>query len=250
MTQTHAGLDLYRHQLREAIALDLDRRRRRRTLNLALPTAAVAAAATALVLFVTASSPAGPSAADAAILRHVAAVLAPPRGTILHERAMVSVGGAAPVLYELWAQADQPHSYRIIKFGHEAEWNGSTQRFLDYNAGANTITTYAVPRVPSGPEDLAATLRELVRSGQARVDGTATIDGIHAYKLTVTGAPDRFLNGTAYIDASNYHPLELDTTGAGGEVIKFSAYEYLPATASNMQLLSEAAAHPGAQRIR
>jgi hypothetical protein len=249
MTHTHAGLALYREQLRDAIAHDLEGRRRRRALNFALPTAAVAAGLTALLLFLTASSPAGPSAADAAILRHLAEVLAPPGGTILHERAMVSVQGAPAVPYELWAEADAPHSYRIIKFAHEAEWNGSTNRFLDYNAAANTITNESVPRYPGGPEDFAATLRALVQSGQAHVDGSTTIDGVHAYKLTVSGAPDRFLNGTAYVDATNYHPLELDTTGGGGELIKFSVYEFLPANASNLRLLSEAAAHPSARLI-
>jgi hypothetical protein len=168
------------------------------------------------VLFLTGGSTSGPSAADAAILRHVAAELAPPAGTILHEQAMVSLAGAPAVPYELWAQADAPHAYRIIKFGHE---------------GTGT-------RGSTGPDDFAASLRAMVQSGQATIAATTTFDGVRAYKLTVTRSPVRFLNGTAYVAASDYHPLELDTTDiVGGEVIKFTAYEYLPANAANMRLL-------------
>lgn len=214
MTRSHAGLELYREQLRAAIAHQRStHRRQRRTLAFAFPASALAAIAAVLLL--TAGSAAGPSAADAAIIRHIAAEMAPPAGTILHEQAMVSLAGAPAVPYELWAQADSPHAYRVIKFGHEASRDSG----------------------PSSPADFAATLRAMVQSGQATIDATTTFDGVRAYRLTVTGAADRFLNGTAYVAAGDYHPLELDTTANGGEVIKFSAYEYLPADPANMRLL-------------
>jgi hypothetical protein len=81
------------------------------------------------------------------------------------------------------------------------------------------------------------------------VAATTTYDGIRAYKLTVAGSGDPFLDGTAYVAASGYRPLEIDTTGGRGEVIKFSVYEYLPANATNMRLLDLAAAHPGARVV-
>jgi hypothetical protein len=205
MTPSHPALTLYRDQLRDAIERDLGERSRHRPrgrLAFAFPTAGVAVAGAVATLVLTAGSAGGPSVADAAIFHHIEAALAPPAGTILHEQAMVSLAGAPAVPYELWAQADAPYAYRVIKFGHEGAFESSSSR----------------------PSDFAATLRAMVQSAQATIDATTTFDRVRAYKLTVTGSADRFLNGTAYVAASDYHPLELDTTGNGGEVIKFSAY--------------------------
>jgi hypothetical protein len=91
------------------------------------------------------------------------------------------------------------------------------------------------------PYDPAAKLRSLVKSGKAQVTGTATINGVAAYKLSVSGSSDRFLNGTAYVAQSDYHPLEIDTTGNGGERIVFQTYQYLPATTANLAVMRAAA---------
>lgn len=247
------SLTHYRGQLRDAIDRDVRRRQTATRRRVALAVPAAAATATAATLLISTGSPSGTSAADAAILRGVAAELAPPAGTILHEQAMVSVQGAPAVPYELWQQADSPQSYRIIKFGSEGEYDGATGDFLLYNPDSNTITSAPVAATPGrngrGAEDFAATLRAMVQQGQAMVDSTTTFDGVRAYKLTVTGSSDKFLNGTAYVDATTYRPLEIDTTGGGGEVIKFSAYDYLPANAANMRLLDVTAAHPGARVV-
>jgi hypothetical protein len=155
------------------------------------------------------------SSADAAVLRHVAAALTSPPAMILHERALVTAQGVtAP--YELWEESVPPYHYHVLKWGHQ---------------GAGTATA---------PEDFAAELRALVQAGKATVDGTTTIDGASAYKLTVSGSSDRFLNGTAYVSRSNYYPLEIDTTGGGGEKIVFQTYEYLPASAANLALIRAA----------
>ena len=79
------------------------------------------------------------------------------------------------------------------------------------------------------PLDAAATLRALVQSGNASVVGTTTIDGVAAYELQVSGAPDATLDGTAYVAQSDYRPLLIQTTS--GETISYSTYEYLPASA-------------------
>ncbi|MBV8219492.1 MAG: hypothetical protein JO325_13580, partial [Solirubrobacterales bacterium] len=143
---------------------------------------------------------------------HVTAALTAPPATILHERALVTLGSTtAP--YELWEQSAPPHAYRVVKWGHEGTGTGGT-------------TT-----------DPAAELRSLVASGQARVEASTTLDGVPAYKLSVAGASDRFLNGTAYVAQSDYYPLEIDTTGNGGERIVVQRYEYLPATPANIALL-------------
>jgi hypothetical protein len=211
MTEIHAGLELFRKQLRDAVARDLDRGTRPRAparlgLRVGIP-AALVATATALVVALT-GSPGVPSA-DAAITRHVLAALSSPSATILHERALVTLGSTTSP-YELWVSSDPPHAYRVIKWGHEGTGTGGA----------------AV--------DPAQTLRSMVESGQAHVDAATTFDGVPAYELTVTGASDRWLNGTVYVSRANYHPLLIDTNG---ERIAFQTYEYLPATPANMALV-------------
>ncbi len=218
MTELHAGLALFRDQLRDAIAQDLKRSRRarsrRRWVLRLTPGVTAAAAAGALVIAFTGEPPV--QSADAAILRHVAAALTSPPATILHERALVTAGSQTRP-YELWILSDPPHRYHVIKWGHDAAGE----------AGA--------------PYNPAASLRSLVQAGKATVTGSTTFDGVEAYKLTVSGAADRFLNGTAYVSRSDYRPLEIDTTGNGGERIVFQTYEYLPVTPASLQLLHTAA---------
>ena len=206
MTELHAGLELFRDQLREAVAHDLDRRLRPRAVRALIPAAAAAVGA-ALVFGLTGRSPV-PSA-DAAVMRHVAAALTAPPATILHERALVT-SGSTTSRYEVWIESAPPHHYHVIKWGLEATGSGR------------------------GSSDPAAALRSLVGSGDARVDAATMFDGAPAYKLTVTGASDRWLNGTAYVSRAGYHPLEIE---ANGQRIVFQTYEYLPATAANLQLL-------------
>jgi hypothetical protein len=221
----HAGLDLYRDQLRRAIARDLadarrTARRRRLGLRAAVPVGG-ALAVGALAVGLTGGTPV--PTADAAVLRHVASALTSPPATILHERALVTVGSTTQP-FELWQENVPPYHYHVMKWGHSG--SGMSQ----------------------APDDPAAELRALVQSGNATVDGTTTMDGVAAYKLSVNGSSHRFLNGTAYVAKSDYHPLEIDTTGNGGERIVYQTYEYLPATAANVQLMRSAAGPQSAQR--
>jgi hypothetical protein len=243
------ALRVYRDQLRDAVADDLSRRRRvpavtRRSLRLGVPALLAAGAATAAAL-VLATGSQTPSA-NAALLHRVAAALTPPAGTILHEQAEITIPGQAAQPFELWAQADSPHAYRVVKWGHEGSWNGSS--FSSYDAGSNTVTTVTEAGPSHDPTDPAATLRSLVQSGQAVVEGTTTLDGVRAYKLTVDASPDPFLVGTAYVATSDYRPLEIDTV-TNSEKIVYRTYEYLPATGGNLALLDVAASHPGAAAV-
>lgn len=90
----------YRGQLREAVARDLAAgqrrgsliaRLRRRPLVALSVGAAALAVAVAVVLATSLSAPV--SSADAAILRHVADVLTPPAGTVLHEKGTIDLPG-------------------------------------------------------------------------------------------------------------------------------------------------------------
>jgi hypothetical protein len=248
MNDVPLSLQLFRDQLREAA----DRRHGRRwrlpalpSSRVALPVALAASAAVAgLAVLAGAGTQAQP--ADAAILRGVETALTLPAGTILHEQAQISLPGQSAQPFELWEEADSPYAYRVIKWGHEAAWDGSA--FSSYDGSTNTITTGpADPTAGAGHEttDPASTLRSLVSSGDATVTGTTTMDGVPAYELKVTSSPDPWLVGTAYVAQSDYHPLEIDTV-KNSETIVFQTYEYLPATSDNLKLLDLAAQHVGA----
>jgi hypothetical protein len=247
MNEIHEGLRPYRTLLRDAVDRDLRRRRRTRV---AVPALAAAAAAAAAVVAFTGGGHV--QSADAAILRHVAAALAPQDGAILHERALVSVAGQPVQVYELWARPDTG-AFRVMKFGGEASANGSG--FSAYDRESNTITV--TPGGGKPIDDPAATVRDMVRSGHARVEDRVVLDGVPAYRLAVSGAADRFQNGTVWVARDTYHPLRIVTTvdGAPGcaasctETISYQAYEYLPPTDANLALLDVAAQHPGARVV-
>jgi hypothetical protein len=256
MTTLQPQLKGYRDRLHRAIEHDLDRgaRRRRRVRATAWATALLAIIAGLAVANLGTGGP-GLRPAEAAILRSAAHALTPPAGTILHVQAQVTVAGQGTQPYELWAQADSPDAYRVIKFGHEDAWTGT--QYGSYDPATNTITTY-----PGGTErgsvDIAASLRALLQSGQARVEGQTTVDGVAAYQITVSGQGPGWLSGVANgaydVAQSDEHPLlvqtEVDCGGSAcAETVRFQTYEYLPATSANLALLDLSAQHPGARSV-
>jgi hypothetical protein len=248
MSELHEGLQLYREQLIEAI----DRTPAGRTIRVPRlrwvvpPAAAVVAAVAAVILLADGTH--APSA-DAATLGHIRAALTAAPGTILHDRALVTLGNQPPQLYELWQQTDNPSTARWIKFGHELSTDGTNKS--EYDPASNTITVTPDPGGESRPAvDIADTLRSLVDSGSARVAGTTTLEGIAVYKLTISDAPRPFLDGTAYVSRDTYYPVLIQSTDGPcncTETIRFQTYEYLPATAANLRLLDLTAQHPGAR---
>jgi outer membrane lipoprotein-sorting protein len=219
----------------------------RRPWRVSIAAALTACGAAAIVLL--GGNAATPQLAQAAIVRDTEAAVALAPGTILHEQALVSVDGRGWQRYELWTTTDDPLRYRVMKFGRELSRNGSAVSI--YDAGTNTITrepaTSAGPG--PGPADLAAELRILLQSGQARVSGTATVDGKPAYRLILGPASAATPPATVYVDQHDYRPLLLDYSGNGGEVIKYQSYDYLPATAANLTLLAVTAQHPSASIV-
>jgi hypothetical protein len=81
----------------------------------------------------------------------------------------------------------------------------------------------------------------LLRSGEARVVGHATIDGQDTIEIASADG-----HTTYFVDPGSYRPVELRTRGTeGGTALRFRTYERL-AIGSNTALLSLAAQHPDA----
>src|SRR5580700_4188194 len=250
MTTLQPELQSFRHELRAAVEADLvrhrdHRRHLRRALALGTP-AGLAALGLSLALVLGAGST--PSPADAAILASAQGALTPPPDSVFHVAAMMTVGSSPAQRYELWSAGT---SYRFIKFGYEAAWNGTTMS--SYDAASNTmyVGIYSPPN--HAPVDTAATIRSLISSGQAHVAGSTVVDGVPAYVLSLSGLPEGggLVNGTYDVAKSDYHPLLVQTTVGGQQgqpplTVHFSAYEFLPETPANLSLLNLSAQHPGA----
>lgn len=259
MTMLNPDLQRFRSELRAAIDADVRgrtsrRRVTRRTATMAIPGALVAVA---ISLILVMSGGPGANPADAAILTAAQSALTPPPDTIIHNAAVVTVGTQSPQPYELWAEASAPYAYRVIKFGHEAAWNGTT--YSDYDAASNTVTVGGGGAPNHLPNDIVATLRSLIHSGQARVTGTTVVNGVSAYALNVSNLPAGWVsgvaNGTYDVAQNDYRPLLIHATvdcrsGPCPETVQFQTYEYLPATPANESLVDLTAQHPGATVVQ
>lgn len=206
--------------------------------------AAGAVAAAVVVTLVGTSATGGPGNAEAAIIHHAQQALTAPGGVILHERATVTINGAQ-TNYELWALSDPPHSYRVIKAQGEGAYNGTS--FESYDPQRNLITKRPASQ-GSTYNDPAAEVGQMLASGDAHVLARTQIDGEPVIEISTSGSTDRLLTGTVYVNATTYQPvlIETDAFSAGPERIRFTSYEYLPATPANLSLLDLGAQHPNA----
>ena len=223
----------------------LPRRRRRRSLRLAVAASAVTAAAAAALLatVIGTSGSGGPAVADAAIIHHALSAMTPPAGEILHTK-MVSTQNGVTLEAEVWRQTASPYAGRGIKgpLGHQAEFSNDGTTSFDYDPRTNTI--YKRPDSPPPPSsDPVSRARQELANGHARVDGTVVIDGVSLYRIHLADGL------VGYFDTKSYAARFIDDTQRDGSVVRqrVVAFEYLPMTPSNRDLLSVTAQHPGAR---
>jgi hypothetical protein len=262
MTELPPKLVAYRSQLKAAIERDLARPAERQAgfIRRGLParlltsTAAVGVAAAMLVLALVGSG--APQPAIAAVLGRLETRLSQPPDTILHERALVTIGRHPPTAFELWRLNGTNPEYRVIKGSSDTAYNGSS--YSSYDPATNTIRQWpnAEPLPPL--HDPTVLLREMISAGTAHLVGTAELAGKPVYELAISGAQDPFLNGRAYVTTDDYTPVLIQTsvdipcgssTCTTPESVSFSTYEHLAASPTNLRLLDLPAQHPTAQVI-
>ncbi len=226
-------------------------RRRRRSL-VAVPAAAATAllAAATVVLVGGAPGGRGPTVAEAAIIGHADAALTPPPNDIVHTK--VEGDGFAS---ETWQLTSAPYSFLGYKgpIGSatpEESVNAATASW--YDPATHTIHQSPIAKSPQGFDDPIAQVHQALQNGDARVLGTAHVDGMNTYRIQFA-EKGRFGSGSlvAYVDQSTYRPVRLDDPQRNGAVVhlRVVTIEFLPATSANLQLLSLTARHPRAQVV-
>jgi hypothetical protein len=272
MNQTTPPPSLIRFQqeLEDAIRRELATTTPRRRLpRLGVRVGALVLAAAVIAAIVLVTSTAGPDVetAKATTIARAADALRAGPGAILHIDSTLTSsfpqGQRWTTRQDVWQQQQGGLcnwlNLRKSAPGTPAGTEGGTVDGRDelYDPVRNAIyiaPRIKVPRMPAGVTlpsecsymaDFAKQVRGLLTSGQARVDGHATIDGRDTIKIVFTRAAE-----TYYVAADGtYAPVELisgrpsDKTGMSTFV--FHAYEQLPG-AGNADLLSLSAQHPSA----
>jgi hypothetical protein len=221
------------------------KRRPRPWLSVSSAAAAAAAVAAAIVSLGWPGRSAGPSTADAAIIRHALRAITSPANEIVHVKE-IGVQHGRSIAAEWWQQTSPPHALRMIKAGVEQEAesaNDGTTSFR-YDARSNTIVEMPASSAPALVDPMVRVRKQLARGGP-RVAGTARIDGTSLYKIELpTGV-------VGYFDTTDYRPMYLDNPQQDGTVVRTHVvtYEELPMTPANARLLSITAQHPNA-RVR
>jgi hypothetical protein len=219
------------------------RRRPRPWVGVGWAAVAAGAVAAAFVALGLPGGSAGPSAADAAIIRHALQAITSPANMIVHVKEIGDQDGTA-VAAEWWQQTSPPHALRMIKGPVDRQVEGANDgtTAFQYDAGANTVVETPASSAPALVDPIAGVREQLARGG-ARVAGKATIDGKALYKIELsTGV-------VGYFDSTDYRPIYLDNPQRDGSVIRARVvtYEELPTTPDNTKLLSIRAQHPDAR---
>lgn len=225
------------------------RRRGVPPLLLAAMASAPVVAAIAAVLVIGSIGQSATATANAAIIRHTDAALAPPPDKILHTE--VRGGG---FVAEWWQMTSPPYSFLGDKgpVGSTPEQASDATTTSYWDPSTNTIHT-APSTSPTTLSDPLAEVRQALRDGRARVLGTKELDGHPTYEIQFaekTGFDSQSL--IAYVDEHTYRPILLSDPQRDGTVVQLRvvAFEYLPETAANLRNLSLTGRHPTARVVR
>jgi hypothetical protein len=209
-------------------------------------------ATAALVALVFAGSLGGsePSLAAAAIIHRADQALSMRPNMILHAKVVGDGFGA-----ETWQLTSPPYTAMGMKgpLGHEMESASTRATASFYDPTTNTIHESATTKQGSGSfDDPLATVRADLADGSARLLGSTVTDGTPTYEIEFADKSG-FGSGSliAYVDRRTYRPVLLsDPQRTGGVVqLKVVTFDYLPATPTNLRLLSLTARHPGARVV-
>lgn len=240
--------DAFRLSLRAALAERLEPhvetpRWKRPVVRLAFAAGAAAAVVGALLLtLVGTGGSGGPAVAQAAIVRHALQAATPPTSCILHVK-VTGIQNGTQVVGEWWQQTVPPYASRGMKgpVGREGESADDGTTSFSYDPATNTIYQRPDSSSPTFTDPISVIRKELA-AGQAHVAGTEMIDGVSVYKIDL---PHGLVG---YFDKSDYRPLYLDDpTGDGVVRLRVTAFEHLPLTPANRNLLSLVAQHPNAR---
>jgi hypothetical protein len=220
--------------------------RSRRRGRLVLGSMAAAAAALAVVI-VAVIGTGGSSSADAAVIAHIVRASSPPANMIVHVSETGVLPDGTPVVVEWWQDTNPPYALRMIKGTaaqpRESGADGTTYSW--YDTGTNTI--YQQPEAaPPTLVDPIETLRAGLENGTAQIAATVTINGRSLYRIELP-------NGVVgYFDKSDYRPVYIDNPQHDGSVVRteVTAYDELPISPANEQLLSVTAQHPDARVVQ
>lgn len=214
-------------------------------LPLGLTAAAVVAAASGMLLFGNGSAT---STADAAVIHRAAAALSPPAGQIFHYK-LEGDGFVA----ESWRMTSAPYAFLAGKgpVGSVGYVSADGTTVSHYDPTTNTISQVPSNK-PLAPDDPLSEIEQELQDGQARVLGTATIDGMPTYKIQLADN-NRFdaQSMIAYVDRATYRPIMLAAPQSTGSTVELDvvAFEFLPATPANQKLLSLTDRYPSAQVV-
>jgi hypothetical protein len=197
--------------------------------------------------YIVAKMKAAESANDAGVLYETDRAPDATTGAVVHSQEWTIPGGTADRLETTDAAGNPIHAY-VSNDVHGQD----TVVSVDYAAHTWSTTTYSdAPAggsapLPQSPQQGASQLRADQASGKATVLGLTTVDGQNALELKEgsLAAGEQL----TWVDASTYLPIrELDT--APGQPLSSDEniqadYQWLPATAANLALVTPATAIP------
>jgi len=252
------------------------RRFRRARIRRLAVVAALVAAAVAVALTVTAPWRGGPTI----LQRASAAIRSPSASEVLYMAYRDRTEGCCRFLGQLdvrvWVYGSAPRRFRGVLSGVEPPFNEfgrtlgsrSVLTLFRYDSRTNTLERLNLAsHYSTGDFDPVAIVREAIAAGRAQAAGTALIGGRRVIRIKLTARDRQGVLGRVvyYVDPKTYRPIEIDYphlvelrfpfepvfgNGIYKERIRFSAFKYLPATRTNIELADIRAMHPEAKVSR